>query len=198
LLAAAPGTASAQQPQPPGPPLSTDERRCAGLNAAAPDAQAQACTALLGSGRYVGDNLAIVRANLGIAYARSGDYDRAIGEFDTALRINPNYTRAYISRGNAQLVKRDFERAIANFDQAVRLDPRAASSFMGRATAYDAKGDIDRAIADYDSAIRLDPNLGAADCSNGMSARARPRATCASRPPNTRMAARSSISASAV
>src|SRR5206468_2437388 len=77
LSAVAPMAVSAQ-PQPPGPPLSADERRCAGLNAAAPDAQAASCTTLLGSGRYVGDNLAIVHANLGIAYARSGDYDRAI------------------------------------------------------------------------------------------------------------------------
>src|ERR1700755_834182 len=74
-------TAASAQPQPASSPLAADERRCAGLNATPPDQQTEACTTLLGSGRYTGDNLAIVYANRGIAYARSGDYDRAISEF---------------------------------------------------------------------------------------------------------------------
>src|SRR5262245_30581438 len=105
--------AAAGRAQQAGPPLSADERRCAGMGGANAEVQAAACTTLLGSGRYVGDNLAIVHSNRGIAYARAGDYDRAVGEFDTAVRVNPNYARAYLSRGNAHLVRRDYDRAIS-------------------------------------------------------------------------------------
>ena len=45
-------------------------------------------------------------------------------DFDQALRLNPGYTRATISRGNALLAKGDLERAITSFDQALRVDPR--------------------------------------------------------------------------
>src|SRR4051812_560024 len=76
-------TANAQPPTP--APMLADEQGCAGVNTAPADA-VQACTTLVGSGRYAGNNLAIVYFNRGIAYGRLGDYDRAIGEFDAALR----------------------------------------------------------------------------------------------------------------
>src|SRR3954447_26685166 len=161
LLAAA--SAASAQPQ---SPMSADEQRCAGLNTAPADA-IQACSTLVGSGRYAGNNLAIVYSNRGIAHARAGDFDRAIADFDQAVRLNPSYTRAYVSRGNAQLAKRDFDRAIASFDQAIRLDPRNAATLTGRGSALAAKGEHDRAIADFDSALKIDPNYGPAYLSRG-------------------------------
>mgnify|MGYP007020387272 CR=1 FL=1 len=65
LLAAA-ATAHAQRPS----PTSAEEQRCAGLNTAPADA-VQACTTLIGTGRYAGNNLAIVYSNRGIANARA-------------------------------------------------------------------------------------------------------------------------------
>src|SRR5262245_44662000 len=47
--------AAASGAQPGGPPLSADERRCAGMGGATAEVQATACTNLLNSGRYVGD-----------------------------------------------------------------------------------------------------------------------------------------------
>ena len=37
--------------------------------------------------------------NRGIAYSERGDYDRAIKDFDEAIRIDPKYVRAYGVRG---------------------------------------------------------------------------------------------------
>src|SRR4029079_17337682 len=89
-----------------------------------PDTQAAACTALIDSGRYSRQNLAILHSNRGIAHGKAGDYDRAIADFDAALRINPNHVRPYLNRGNANFARGDYDRAIADFGHAIRLEPR--------------------------------------------------------------------------
>ena len=91
--------------------------------ASRPTFRPQACTSLIDSGRYTRQNLAILHSNRGIAYGKGGDYDRAIADFDAALRINPNHMRAYLNRGNANFARRDYDRAIADFGQAIRLEP---------------------------------------------------------------------------
>src|SRR3954467_1575813 len=89
----------------------TDEQRCTGQAGVTPDVQAQACTALIDSGRFTRQNLAILHSNRGIALGKSGHYDAAIADFDAALRINPNHVRAYLNRGNANFARRDYDRA---------------------------------------------------------------------------------------
>ena len=95
-----------------------------------PDAQAAACTALIDSGRFTRQNLAILHSNRGIAYGKAGDYDRAIADFDAALRINPNHVRAYLNRGNANFATarlRPRHRRLRPGDPA-RAEERARSS----------------------------------------------------------------------
>ena len=96
VAAFAPAVAGAQQPA-----KATDEQRCTGQAGVTADAQAAACTALIDSKRFSKQNLAILHSNRGIAHGKAGDYDRALADFDTALRINPNHVRAYVNRGNA-------------------------------------------------------------------------------------------------
>ena len=102
VAALVPTAAGAQQPA-----KVTDEQRCTGQAGVTPDAQAAACTALIDSKRFSKQNLAILHSNRGIAYGKAGDYDRAMADFDAALRINPNHIRAYVNRGNASYARRD-------------------------------------------------------------------------------------------
>ncbi len=92
------------------------------------------------------------------AYYLKGDYDRAIQDYDQAIRLDPSFALAFSSRGLAYYKKGDYDRAIQDFDQAIRLNPDYALAFASRGEAYDKKGDRDRAMQDYDQAIQLDPN----------------------------------------
>ena len=56
--------------------------------------------------------------NRGHAYAKQGAYDRAIQDYDQALRIAPDSGEAYLGRGDAYSSKGQFDQAIQSFDQA--------------------------------------------------------------------------------
>jgi tetratricopeptide (TPR) repeat protein len=59
-----------------------------------------ACTDLLASGRYEGHGAAAVHVARGSHYSRAkGNLDRAIADYDEAIRLDPKYALAYYNRG---------------------------------------------------------------------------------------------------
>jgi tetratricopeptide (TPR) repeat protein len=100
--------------------------------------------------------------NRGAAYAAKHDYDRAIADFDEAIRLDPKSSSAIGYRGFAYDAKQDYDRAIADYNEAIRLDPKSSSNVENRGAAYAAKQDYNRAIADYTEAIRLDSKSASA------------------------------------
>lgn len=116
------------------------------------------CTALIESGRESDRNLAVSFFHRGRAYSRMQEYDRAVQDFDEAIRLDPDFLNAFFQRGDAYLARQDYDRAIRDYDAVIQLDPNDAIAFKYRGDAYLAKADYDRAIQDYDEAIRLDPS----------------------------------------
>jgi lipoprotein NlpI len=133
----------------------------------APEATIIACTQSINSGKWKGRDLAAYYNNRGYAYNTKGDPDRAIADFNEAIRINPKDAIAFNNRGYAYNAKGDLDRAIADYGEAIRIDPGDADAFTGRGIAYSAKGDNDRAIADYSEVIQLDPKDAKAFVSRG-------------------------------
>src|SRR5262245_40829284 len=84
---------------------------CSGKDGATPELKISGCTAVIQSGRYSGRNLAIVFTIRGNAYRKEGQYDRAIADYDQAIRIDPNLADAYFSRGAAYDEKEQYDRA---------------------------------------------------------------------------------------
>jgi lipoprotein NlpI len=121
------------------------------------DVAIAACSRAIASGKFSGEELAAFYVSRGVEYKNKRGLDRAIADFDQAVRLDPKNSDVYTVRGMAWEAKGDFERAIADFDQAIRLDPKNTDAYTVRAMAWQTKGDLDRAIADYDQAIRIDP-----------------------------------------
>jgi tetratricopeptide (TPR) repeat protein len=96
----------------------------------------------------------------GEVYAAKQDYDKAIDDYDVAIRLDPKSAMTFDYRGRAYAAKQDYDRATADYKEAIRLDPwYVNNTFIITSWAYVAKQDYDRAIAAYNEAIRLDPNL---------------------------------------
>ena len=68
----------------------------------------------------------LLYSNRGLAYDDKGEHDRAIQDFDEALRRNPSYLNGYINRGDAYRKKGDREHASADYDKALSLNPNDA------------------------------------------------------------------------
>ena len=94
----------------------------------------------------------------GMTYAKKGLYDRAIQDFDQAIRGKPDHAAAFNNRGMAYSEKGLYDRAIQDYDQAIRLKPDYAAAFSNRGIAYMQKGLDARAIQNFDQTIRLEPD----------------------------------------
>jgi tetratricopeptide (TPR) repeat protein len=121
------------------------------------DAAIAACTRLIGSRKYNGTVLSSIYGLRAIHWHQKGDRDRAIADYDQAIRIDPKIALMHSGRGSVLKDKGEFDRALVDFNHALRLEPKNAVIYQGRAGLFVLKGDLDQAIADLNEAIRIDP-----------------------------------------
>src|SRR5665647_2576040 len=101
-----------------------------------PEAAIIDCTQSINSGKWKGRYLAAFYSNRAAAYHDKGDLDRAIADYNEAIRLDPKHAKAFFGRGIAFSDKGDNDRAIADFNEAIRLDPKSAMAFDHRGSAY--------------------------------------------------------------
>ncbi len=107
-----------------------------------------------------GDALAHNGRGLAYWHKTPGYFREARADFDTAIRLKPEFTEAYVNRGKLGGV-REAEASIADFTTAIRLEPDTPLGIEARflrAGVLAARGDLDQAIADYDDVIRRVPD----------------------------------------
>ena len=124
------------------------------------DQRIDGCSAVIKAGREKGEKLAEAFNNRGIAYRLKGDHERAIADYDQALKLAPS-AEGYFNRGNAHLAKRDYDRAIDDYNQATKLKSDFAAAFDNRCWARAVLGVLKPALADCNQALRLMPKNAA-------------------------------------
>jgi tetratricopeptide (TPR) repeat protein len=70
-------------------------------------------------------------------------HDRAIADFDQAIRLRPQAPDSYVMRGVEYAAKGEPNRAILDFGQAIRLSPNKPYTYLERGDAFAAMGDLD-------------------------------------------------------
>ena len=61
--------------------------------------------------------------NRAISWSELKELDKAIEDLTEAIRLNPEYARAYNNRGWCLLGKKEYDRAIKDFDISIRMEP---------------------------------------------------------------------------
>ena len=87
--------------------------------------------------------------NRGIAYRRAGDLERALLDYNEAIRLNPLAADAFNNRGNAYKELNQFDRAIQDYDEAIRLNPHYAHAYNNRGVIFLESGQPERAGARF-------------------------------------------------
>jgi tetratricopeptide (TPR) repeat protein len=128
--------------------------QCSGEGKAA-DVVINACSGIIQAGQDGPRRLAIAFNNRGDAYKSSGEYDRALKDYEQALLFNPNFASAYNNRGVIYGLKGDYDRAIREYGEAISLDKKFSAAFYNRAIAHLEKGDLDRALDDLATVLRF-------------------------------------------
>ena len=77
---------------------------------------------------------------------------------DEALKIKPNYTFAWLIKGNSLNRLKKYEEAISCFDEVIRLEPNDISARMSKGRSLTELRKYEEAISCFDEVIRLEPN----------------------------------------
>src|SRR6185312_7475112 len=92
---------------------------------------------------------------------RAGEPDRAIADFNAALRMNPKTAEnaeILITRAALHDARKERPAAIADYSSVIALKPTEIGAWVGRAYARRDEGDRIGAEADARRALQIDPS----------------------------------------
>ena len=97
--------------------------------------------------------------NLGTAYDRLRQFDRAIENYGRALALRPDYPQALSNRGWSNVHRRDLTSARTDFRSALAIDPNDSGAISGLAQLSKESGDLREAATQYRKLIAGSPNF---------------------------------------
>jgi len=96
--------------------------------------------------------------NTGNQLFQSGDYEKAIIEYQKAITKNPKFTDAYYQIGIIQLKQNNHNEALVNFEKILEIDPKYRNAYIKLAEIYMNKNNLDEADKLLQAADRVIPN----------------------------------------
>ncbi len=93
--------------------------------------------------------------NRGNIFAKRGLYDKAIEDYNSAIKINPGHFKSYTNRGIVYALTGKYDKAMADFNKGILLNNNDAEAFLNRGTLYQIIGNQELAKSDLRTACDL-------------------------------------------
>ena len=86
------------------------------------------------------------------------DYQPALKDFEKAIRLNPEYAKAYYNHGKVYSWMENYNQTIEDYSKAIQLDPLNTWYYKERGYIYCNKlNNYAQAISDYKKCIEIEP-----------------------------------------
>ena len=98
--------------------------------------------------------------DLGVQKMLSGDYKRAISNFNKTISICPYapcIKETYLNLAAVKGRSSDFSGAISSASKAIEIDPRYAEAYLNRGINKSMLGENNEAMSDFNKAIEINP-----------------------------------------
>ncbi len=105
---------------------------------------------------------ALVYNHRGMAWFSLKDYRRALGDFNQAIRCNPENDRNYTNRGLCHRIMKRYEKALADYENALEVAPGSSEAFLGRAQTYFDMRQFELAKSDCEKLLEIEPDYSPA------------------------------------
>jgi Flp pilus assembly protein TadD len=100
---------------------------------------------------------ATMQYNLGIAYERRDQYEKARQRYEEAIKLKPDFGPAFLSIGNSFMAQKNFTDAITPLTKAVELLPQSYEAAYNLGACYSNSGNYAEAEGAYKKAIAINP-----------------------------------------
>jgi tetratricopeptide (TPR) repeat protein len=98
----------------------------------------------------------------GLAYSDLGDQQKAIVDYNAAIRLDREFAAAYYNRGMSYMALQQLQAAVTDFSQAIKYQPQFVAAYYSRGMAYFDMGQVALARQDYNQSMRMSPTTTAA------------------------------------
>jgi hypothetical protein len=112
-----------------------------------------ACTRMINGGTFKDKGLAALYRARASWKEKNRDYDAALADYNTSIRIEPDNVESYDYRADVYQDKGDLDAALKDYDQATKIDPTYAAAYFSRGRIYEKKNETENAIAEYNTAV---------------------------------------------
>ena len=95
----------------------------------------------------------------GASHLNTGKPEKALEDFNRAIRIKPHVAAGYLGRANTLQILGRYAESITDYNKSLEIKSDLANAYVNRGSAYSHLGEYEKAIADYEKGLELDPKI---------------------------------------
>lgn len=91
----------------------------------------------------------------GSIYLDQGEFDKALSDFNDAIRLNSNSDIAYYNRGILYFKQGNLKEALFDYNDAIQINQDNSFAYNNRGLVYKLLDDFEKAFSDFNKSIQL-------------------------------------------